>query len=66
MGGTGTKNCRMINFLSVLNTLLNSNYTRNQVIFKKMVFSNFIHKLHAKINYNGILCINLIMQFTTN
>ena len=34
----GTKICRMIDFLSVLNTLLSSNYNRNQGILKNVVF----------------------------
>ena len=61
----GTKICRMVDFLSVLNTLLSSNYNRNQVKLKNMVFSNFMHKLLAKIRCNDILSVNL-MQFTTN
>ena len=62
----GTKVCRVVDFLSVRNTWLSSNYNRNQVILKSMVCSNFTDELHAKIHYIGILSINLIMQFTTN
>ena len=62
----GTKICRMVDFPSVLNPLLCSNYNRKQVILKNMFFSNFIHELHAKIHYNGLVSINLIMLFTTN
>ena len=62
----GTKVCRVVDFLSVRNTSLSSNYNRNQVILKSMVCSNFMHKLPAKMHFNGILSINLIMHFTTN
>ena len=62
----GTKICRMVDFLSVLNTLLSSNYNRNQVKLENMVFSNLMHKFHAKIRCNDILCVNLMMQLTTN